>query len=399
MRLLYNPPGSEAEFAIKSTTSLPAPISPEPELKEDRPCEVVIIDSQQAWDQALQEVKEAGICGLDLETTGLDPLVASVRLIQLAIPRKVFVADVCALGTPVLIDLARLIENEHVRKVIHNAKFELSMIQASQDRRFSVKNLFCTMLASQVCWSGYYHLIPASKATKFPWKKGRVEHNLEALAERHLGLKMDKSCQTSDWSAEILSPEQMQYAAKDAEVLLPLHKILQELLQKNNLEHIAELEFKALPAVVEIELTGLPIDSKATRSLMEAKRAEAQTLLQDLQQEALVNGYISRPKKGKKFEQIINPDSRMDVLGYLHYTGHKINSSKEEDLRALDYPWADKLLHYRRIFRQKKFLEDWLLRISPVDNRLHAQYFQCSTVSGRFSCRKPNAQQIPKRGG
>ena len=36
--------------------------------------EVVEISSLQAWKEALQEIAQAGICGLDLETTGLDPL-------------------------------------------------------------------------------------------------------------------------------------------------------------------------------------------------------------------------------------------------------------------------------------------------------------------------------------
>jgi len=58
-------------------------------------------------------------------------------------------------------------------------------------------------------------------------------------------------------------------------VLLPLHEILKELLQKNKLEHIAELEFRALPSVIEMELTGLPLDTQACRSLMEQKKTQA----------------------------------------------------------------------------------------------------------------------------
>ena len=36
--------------------------------------EFIEADIPQAWAQALQEIEAAGICGLDLETTGLDPL-------------------------------------------------------------------------------------------------------------------------------------------------------------------------------------------------------------------------------------------------------------------------------------------------------------------------------------
>ena len=221
---------------------------------------------------------------------------------------------------------------------------------------------------------------------------------MRALARRHLGIEMDKSFQISDWGSGTLSSEQIEYAAKDAEVLLPLHNILTDLLKKNRLEHVADLEFRALPAVVEIELAGLPIDTQAALALMEAKSLQAQELVRELQDEALKNGFAPRTKKGKKPQMLLNLCSRLDVLEYLKHQGHNAISTKEDDLKTLNFSWTDRLLRYRRVFRQKKFLEDWLLKVSPVDGRLHAQYFQCSTVSGRFSSRGPNAQQIPKRG-
>jgi DNA polymerase I len=398
MRLLFTPQGpygAETDELVLQQSVLQLA---EPKVKGMIACETVIIDSQQSWVQALRQIQDAGICGLDLETTGLDPLVARVRLAQLAIPGTVFVADVRSLGPSVLDDLVKLLENEHVKMVIHNAKFELSMIQASHKPRLRVKNIFCTMLASQVCWSGYYNLVPAQSAQKFPWKRSKTDHTLRALAQKHLGMMVDKSCQTSDWSAEVLSPEQLQYAARDAEILLPLQEILQELLGRNGLEHIAEMEFRALTAVVELELTGLPIDSGATRGMMEAKNSQIQALAQELQEEALRNGFVPRPKKGKSPMQFLNLDSHHDILDHMKQQGYKISSTKEENLKALDCPWAKKLLEYRRVSGQQKFLQDWLLKTSPVDGRLHAQYFQLSTVLGRISSGKPNAQQIPKRG-
>ena len=43
------------------------------------------------------------------------------------------------------------------------------------------------MLASEICWSGYYDLA-LSLSPKNPWKKKPVDHSLSALAERHLGI-------------------------------------------------------------------------------------------------------------------------------------------------------------------------------------------------------------------
>ena len=61
--------------------------------------DIVEISSPQAWAQALQEIEQAGIFGLDLETTGLDPLSSRARLAQLSLPSgRVYVADLWQLG-------------------------------------------------------------------------------------------------------------------------------------------------------------------------------------------------------------------------------------------------------------------------------------------------------------
>lgn len=364
------------------------------------------IDTPQAWAQALQEIEAAGIFGLDLETTGLDPLASRARLCQISLPSgRVYVVDLWELakeGAAPLQDLAGIIESPAVKVVGHNLKFDLAFIQASQGRRLQMSNIFDTMLASQVCWAGYNSLQRAKKATKNLWVTKTPEQTLKALAERHLGLSLSKEYQASNWGADTLSPEQKAYAAKDAAILLPLHDILQVLLQKNNLEKIAELEFRALPSVIEMELTGLPLDTQACRAMMEQKKAQAQTIAQSLQVEAQKAGFVPRRKKGKKYSPLLNPESSQDVLAFLQAQGHNISSTGEAALKELSQAgcsFAGDLLQYRKASKQANdFLEKWLLKLSPIDSRLHGQYFQLSTRAGRFSSRDPNIQQIPKRG-
>ena len=362
---------------------------------------VINIATQEAWASALQEVEAAGIFGLDLETTGLDPLSCRARLAQLSLPSgHVYVADLWKLEAP-LQDLGQLSERSDIKKVGHNLKFDLAFIQASCSRRLHMSNLFDTMLASQVCTAGIYRLEKAAKATKNQWKQVQPEQSLQVLAERHLGLSLSKELQASNWGAGTLSQEQIAYAARDAGVLLPLHSILQELLQKNELEGIAELEFRALPSVIELELQGLPLDAPACRQLLKQKKAQAQAIAQGIQEEAQKAGFEPRRKKGKKYSPLLNPASSQDVLTFLQAQGYKIGSTKEEDLKELSQAgcsFAGDLLQYRRLARQGKFLEDWLLKLSPVDDRLHPGYFQLATRAGRFSSKAPNAQQIPKRG-
>jgi DNA polymerase-1 len=366
---------------------------------------IVEISSPQAWAQALQDIEQAGICGLDLETTGLDPLSSRVRLAQISLPvERVYVADLWELeraSCSPLQDLASLCERSDIKNVGHNLKFDLGFIQASQNRRLKVTNIFDTMLASQVCWAGFDYLQRSKKATKNPWSTKTPEQSLKALAKRHLDLALSKEYQASDWGADTLSPEQKQYAALDAAILLSLHDILQELLQKNSLEQIAELEFRALPSVIELELQGLPLDVKGCRAMMEEKKAQALEISQNLQAEAQRAGFKPRPKKGKKYSLLLNPASPQDVKDFLQAQGYKITSTQEEDLKELSQAgcsFAGDLLQYKKASKIVVFLEKWLLKLSPIDNRLHGQYFQLATRAGRFSSRDPNIQQIPKRG-
>jgi ribonuclease D len=114
--------------------------------------------------------------GLDLETTGLDPLTAKPRLLQLAPPEgPVTVVDLFQAGglEAVAEPLAQL------KAVAHNATFDMGFL-----RRAGVRLVpECTLLAAHVL---------TGKAEK-----------LSVLAERHLGLHLDKAEQTSDWSCEL----------------------------------------------------------------------------------------------------------------------------------------------------------------------------------------------------
>ena len=53
---------------------------------------------------------------------------------------------------------------------------------------------------------------------------------------------------------------------------------------------------------------------------------------------------------------------------------------------------------YRRVSHNLAFLNNWLERVSPADGRVHPQYFQIQSATGRISSKRPNAQQIPSTG-
>src|SRR5215210_8821991 len=123
-----------------------------------------------------------------------------MRLLQLATPEETFVVD--AFKVDDLSPLTEVLEGGPI-KVGHNLKFDYQFLHALYG--ISLSPLFDTMLAAQVLDGGNYS----------------ASYSLEAVVERYLDESVDKSEQRSDWSGE-LSEAQLEYAAQDARILLPL---------------------------------------------------------------------------------------------------------------------------------------------------------------------------------
>lgn len=322
---------------------------------------------------------------MDLITTGLDPLSHEIKLISLALPNNtVYVADCLELGNSIISDLARLMEDRRIKKVLYNAKLALAFIRAGENRKLNAWNIFDLMLASQICWSGYYYLIP-SGSLKSPWKKRIPDHSLASLAERHLGI--------------ILNVEGD--AVRESAVLLPLHDIFAELLARNGLQRVADLEFQAISSIVELEISGIHLDCSAARSMVSEAENEICNLVWTMQDEARKRGFVTVEHDGKKLCYYLNPEKKEDVMSFLKKRGYAVTSTRAEILRGLaaaGCAFAEALLRYRHVSYRLAFLNSWLEHVHARDGRIHPQYFQIPSSTGRISSRNPNAQQIPRAG-
>lgn len=157
------------------------------------------IDDHAALAEVAEDLSICDAIGLDVETR-LD--FETLCLVQLASRTATYVIDVLAVRN--LDHLADLLECESPLKIVHGASFEKRVL-AEHDIR--LRGVADTLVGSK--------LARGSKAVG--------GHSLAAVCQRELGVMLDKRQQTSDWSRRPLSPEQLAYAALDAEVLLPLH--------------------------------------------------------------------------------------------------------------------------------------------------------------------------------
>jgi len=178
----------------------------------------------------------------DTETLQLQPEVGKLRLLQLGCEatRTIIIIDCFELDEAEWERLRLMFQNGEKYWLAHNAVFDLGWLQ--EHGIFPRGRIGCSMLASKLLNNGLPNL----------------KHGLAQVAKRYLKVDLDKEQQKSDWSAPVLSEEQMLYAAKDVEVLLQLDGLLDRLLMNAGLAGAYALECKALPAMAQMWRTGLP---------------------------------------------------------------------------------------------------------------------------------------------
>lgn len=334
--------------------------------------------------RAVEQLSKLQVVGVDTETTDLDPYVSRLRLIQLATPENVFIIDLDKFSSfdlklsDELAPLRRLITSARPIKIAHNAKFDAKFIK--HNLGVDMGGLFDTLLASQLVSAGDIE----------------ERHGLEAIAGRYLNEAVDKSERLSNWEFE-LSESQLQYAARDAAVLIPLREKLFERIMSLGLKGCAKLEFDCVMPVVDIELTGFYMNKNRwleQLAIVEERRGELANELQEMLGEGAAQASLFGPPRAN-----INLDSQQQVTEALNRLGIPLpDSTRNWKLQplALQYPVVAKLLEYRTMQKAlTSYGQNMVELINPKTGRLHADFRQIGAPTGRFACTNPNIQQVP----
>ena len=303
-------------------------------------------------DAMLPTLCAAPLLAVDTETTGLDPLKDRVRLIQFALPDRVLVVDAGQVPVP---RLASVFAATHLL-AFHNAKFDLKFLRAA-GLPWPTSPVFDTMLAAQLIGAGTV--------------EGMLkECGLAPVAQRALGLELDKALQTSDWTGT-LTPAQLCYAARDAHVTFQLVQVLQQALVTAGLEQVAAIECQCVPALAWLEMAGVPLDAQRWRDRATYEAHQAQAL------EAQLGALLTQSRNGSAhlFPEAMNWQSPQQVLDVLQHRGHAITATDSETLAALAEvePLIPVLLDYREaVKRAGTYGLAWLDKARPPSHRPRA---------------------------
>jgi DNA polymerase I len=338
---------------------------------EERTTSYRLVTDAEELPSVAETLASAEAIGADLETTDLSPRDGKTRLLQLATPEETFVIDAFAVGE--LSPLKGVLEGGPV-KIFHNAKFDYQFLK--EEHEISLSPIFDTMLATQLLDGGEYG----------------VSYALEAVAERYLDEEVDKSERRADWSGE-LSRVQLDYAARDAMILLPLRERLAERLEEEELGYISKVEFGAVAAISEMELAGIKLDVARWKELEQTVRERRDRAAEHLE------SFFPPPEGMLPLEGLgprLNLNSPKQITDAFRTLGIELPDTKVWTLLKIDHPAARALLEYREL--QKKlgtYLETYPSFIHPKTGRIHANFLQCRVPTGRLACTNPNIQQIP----
>jgi ribonuclease D len=164
----------------------------------------LVVSEADQLDKIVREIENHDVVGFDTETrpSFKKGQVFQVSLLQLAIPKKVFLIRVNHTG--VTEELARLFSNPRIMKAGVGIRDDLKALQKL--RKFDPVNCFdLSTLAKE---------------------SGLQVESVKKLTALLLGFRISKSAQTSNWEAETFTQKQIEYAATDAWVCLELYEKL-----------------------------------------------------------------------------------------------------------------------------------------------------------------------------
>jgi ribonuclease D len=182
----------------------------------------------------------SAIVAWDIETSGLDWRSDVIGTCQI-FAEGVGTAVISVAAGSVPERLAALLEDSAVVKVFHHAPFDLRFM--SHAWGVEAASVRCTKVASKL-------LDPRAP---------NEMHSLQSLLARYLGVHLDKGpVRTSDWSASVLSAEQVEYAAGDVIHLPRLLQAMQDRLDARELSGLYDRCCEFLPSRVALELGDFP---------------------------------------------------------------------------------------------------------------------------------------------
>ena len=244
-------------------------------------------------------------------------------------------------------------------------------------------------------------------------KKGAVEGNCvfnpdtgesELLSEGEMTALIADTWKGDVWSNSLtlwrdfpeFKQKMMQYNRQDCVADYNLFYAQEK--QMKNLQNVYDMECRLIPILLKMKKTGIRFDTKRANELIEKVSAKEDLVEQRLVKKYGINGTIINSSK-----QLGEALNAMGIRSPVKTpTGNQ--SWGEGALARIHHPIIADIFEYKNYHSiLSKFLQGSLTQ-SVINGRIHCDFLPMlreegggGTVTGRFSCMRPNLQQIPAR--
>jgi DNA polymerase-1 len=388
-RALYERFGFKGWLADLGGAAADAPAAPAASGAAARRTYVTLADEQAlaAW---LRDMREAPLVGFDTETTSLEPMLAQLVGMSFACGERAAYLPLAHQypGAPAQIGVERALallkpwlEGAAHRKAGQNLKFDAHVLANHGVALAGIAH--DTLLESYVL-------------------EVHERHDLDALAQRHLGWKtLSYDEVTGKGAARIpfsaVSVERAtEYAAEDADCALAVHAALYpRIAAEHKLKRVYEtIEMPVMPVLLRMERNGVLLDG----AKLEAQGYELGKEMFAKEQQAYdIAGQPFNLSSPKQIQEILFDKQKLPVKKKTPSGQPSTDEDVLEEL-AQDYPLPKVLLQFRALAKLKSTYTDKLPKmIHPHTGRVHTTYSQAVAVTGRLASNDPNLQNIPIR--
>ena len=279
----------------------------------------------------------------------------------------------------VLEALRPILESADYPKALQNAKFDRLVLRCQGIQLRGV--VFDTMLAS-------YVLNPENS------------HNLSDLALKYLGITaqsykdlVPKGKTIADLDIQAVA----NYCGMDVYTTFGLVAKLREELEKIPALHklLLDVEQPLEPVLADMEYQGIHIDIAYLKQLSQQLEKDLERLESEAYAAAGETFSLASPKQLSQllFEKLNLDRKKSRKIK----TGYSTDAATLEKLQG-DHPVVDAILEHRTLSKLKSTYVDALpALVRPDTQRVHTDFNQTVTTTGRLSSSNPNLQNIPIR--
>lgn len=406
---------SNTPEATKSVASSERVVAPTLQTIADLSTHYIICDTPAKRQDLVAQLFWSPEWAFDTETTSLSVVDAELVGISFAIEGHqawyVPVPADAAEARQVLEDLRPLLENEAAVKIAQNAKYDYAVLK--QHGVEVAYPLFDTMVAHYLLEPEQQHGMDYLSEVYLKYKpiptdaliqtKGKAA---KAVAQPAKELSLDSLFDQPEEVEEETLPTSMrdcpvakvaEYCCEDSDVTFQLAQVFKPMLKEQGLEKLFyEVEMPLVKVLADMELTGVRCDVKALKESETVLKEELLRLDEELAQLA---GHKFNPISPKAVATVLFDELQLDPKSKSRSTAEEILQQlkgKVSDPKHVQL--IDDILNYRGI---RKLLGTYIdalpEEINPKTGRIHCQFNQTVTSTGRLSSSNPNLQNIPIR--